>query len=152
MKRIITMIALMVSLVGTAIAQNTLNNKADNIIGTYLGTQGEDKFKAQITKQRDDTYQGQIIWLEKDRDATGNKLLDTKNPDKSLRHVPCDQIVIFSGLKYDAKHRRWGDAKIYDPQRGIKVKMTAEFTKDDQLKLRGTVLGIGESVYWKKIK
>lgn len=152
MKKIFTFILLMASLMGTAIGQNALNEKGDNIIGTYLGTQGEDQFKAQFTKQKDGTYQCQVIWLEKDRDASGNKLLDVKNPDKSLRNVPCDQIVIISGLKYDAKNQRWGDAKIYDPQRGIKVKVTGEFTKDGQLKLRGSVLGIGESVYWKKIK
>ncbi len=152
MKKIITIIALMASLVGTAFAQNVLNEKADNIIGTYLGTQGEDQFKAKITKESDNTYKCQIIWLEKDRDANGNKLLDVKNPDKSLRNVPCDQIVIFSGLKYDADDQHWGDTKIYDPQRGIRARLTAEFTKDGQLKLRGSVMGIGESVYWKKIK
>lgn len=152
MKKIFTFILLMASLMGTSFAQNALNEKGDNIIGIYLGTQGEDQFKAQFTKQNDGTYQCQIIWLEKDRDANGNKLLDVKNPDKSLRNVPCDQIVVISGLKYDAEKQRWGDTKIYDPQRGIKAKVTGEFTKDGQLKLRGSVLGIGESVYWKKIK
>ena len=51
MKKIITIIALMATLVGTAFAQNVLNEKADNIIGTYLGTQGEDQFKAKITNE-----------------------------------------------------------------------------------------------------
>ena len=152
MKKILTIIMLMATLMGTAFAQNALNSKGDNIVGIYLGTQGEDQFKAQFTKQNDNTYKCQIIWLEKDRDANGNKLLDVKNPDKSLRNVPCDQVVIITGLKYDAKNQRWGDTKIYDPQRGIKVKVTGEFTKDGLLRLRGSVLGIGESVYWKKIK
>lgn len=43
------------------------------------------------------------------------------------------------------------DTKIYDPQRGIKAKLQVEFTDDGQLKLRGSIPGIGESVYWKKI-
>ena len=150
MKRLL--LVFLVLLVGAATAQSTLNNKADNIVGTYQGKQGDDLFKVSITKQANGNYQGQIIWMEKDRDANGNKLLDEKNPDKSLRTVPCDQIVIFSDLKYNAKEHRWDGTKIYDPQRGIRARLHAEFTKEGQLKLRGSVMGIGESVYWDKLK
>ena len=152
MKKLLFLFAITFVFIGGTIAQNTLNNKADNILGTYQSKQGEDLFKAQITKQSNGNYQGQIIWLEHDRDAHGNKLLDEKNPDKSLRTVPCDQIVLFSDLKYNAKEHRWDGTKIYDPQRGIRAKLHAEFTKEGQLKLRGSVMGIGESVYWDKIK
>ena len=152
MKKIILLFAITLACVGAAVAQNVLNDKADNIVGTYQGKQGDDLFKASITKQSNGNYKGQIIWLEHDRDVNGNKFLDEKNPDKSLRSVPCDQIVIFSDLKYNAKEQRWDGTKIYDPQRGIRAKMHAEFTKDGQLKLRGSVMGIGESVYWDKVK
>ena len=96
----------------------------------------------------DGTYQGQVMWLEISCDKNGNKLLDVKNPDKSLRNTPCDQIVLFSGLKYNAKKQCWDGAKIYDPQRGLRANMTAEFTKEGKLKIRGSLMGIGESVYW----
>lgn len=152
MKRIIILITLLSTIMGVAMAQNTLNKKAENIIGTYESKQGDDNFKATITQQKDGTFTGKIIWVEKDKDANGKKILDDKNPDKSLRNVPCDQIVLFSGLKYDADDECWNGTKIYDPQRGIRAKMRAEFTKDGQLKIRGSVMGIGESVYWKKIK
>lgn len=152
MKKLFLLLAITLAFAGVSMAQNVLNNKADNIVGTYQGKQGNDLFKAAITKQANGNYQGQIIWLEHDRDANGNKLLDEKNPDKSLRNVPCDQIVIFSDLKYDAKHQRWDDTKIYDPQRGIRANLRVEFTDKGQLKLRGSVMGIGESVYWDKIK
>lgn len=152
MKRYIILLTLLCTIMGGAMAQNALNNKAENIIGTYQSKQGDDNFKATITQQKDGTFKGQIIWLEKDKDANGKKILDEKNPDKSLRNVPCDQIVLFSGLKYDAKEKCWNGTKIYDPQRGIRAKLRAEFTDDGQLKLRGSVLGIGESAYWKKIK
>ena len=152
MKKYIILLTLLCTIMGVATAQNALNNKAENIIGTYQSKQGDDNFKATITQQKDGTFKGQIIWLEKDKDANGKKILDEKNPDKSLRNVPCDQIVLFSGLKYDAKEKCWNGTKIYDPQRGIRAKLRAEFTDEGQLKLRGSVLGIGESVYWKKIK
>ena len=134
------------------VAQNALNEKADNIVGTYSGKQGDDKFKVKVTKQNDDTYQGQVIWLEHDRDAKGNKLLDTKNPDKGLRSKPADQIVLFSGLKYDAKKHCWNNTKIYDPQRGLRAHMAAEFTSDGRLRVKGSLVGISESVYWTREK
>ena len=135
-----------------AVAQNALNAAADNIVGTYESVQNGDHFKAKIEKLGNGTYRGQIIWMEKDRDAKGNKILDSKNPDKSLRNTPADRIVIFSGLKYDAKKKEWNDTKIYDPQRGLRAKMTAAFAADGRLKITGSVLLISESVYWKKIK
>ena len=152
MKKAFILLSLFVVSLGAAMAQNALNDKAESIIGTYLGKHEGELYKVSITQQKDGTFQGQVVWLEKDKDANGNKLLDTKNPDKSLRNTPCDQIVLFSGLKYNAKEKRWDDTKIYDPQRGIKAKLHIQFTKEGVLKLRGSVLGIGGSEYWNKIK
>ena len=154
MKAIKIFILLAIMLMGgrMATAQNALNGNADNIVGTYEGTQNGDRFKAKIEKLKDGTYRGQVFWMENDKDANGNKRLDEKNPDKSLRNTPADRIVLFSGLKYDAKKKEWNDTKIYDPQRGMKAKMTASFDKDGRLKITGSVLLISESVYWKKIQ
>ena len=63
-----------------------------------------------------------------------------------------DKVVLFSGLSYDSAKKQWSGAKIYDPQRGISVKMTARFENADTLIIRGTVLGIGESISWKREK
>lgn len=141
---------LLVPFVSTT-AQNALNNKADNIVGTYSGKQGSDRFKAKIEKMADATYRCRVIWLEHDKDADGNKILDRKNPDKKLRSTPADRIVIFSGLKYDSKNHRWNGTKIYDPQRGIRANLVADFSDDGRLRLKGSLMGISESVYWKKI-
>lgn len=152
MKRILIFTALLLGCLASLAAQTALNNSADNIVGTYSGTQGNDRFNTKIVKLKDGTYRAQVVWLERDRDAKGNKLLDSRNPDKSLRSTPADRIVLFSGLKYDAKNHRWGDTKIYDPQCGIRAKLAAEFTADGRLKLKGSVMGISESVYWTKIE
>lgn len=135
---------------GTMTAQNKLNNNADNIIGTYTSQQGSDRFKAKIVKLTNGTYRGQVIWLEHDKDANGNPILDTKNPDKSLRSKPANQIILFSGLKYNSDKHRWDNTKIYDPQRGIRANMTAEFASDGRLKIKGSLFGISETVYWTK--
>ena len=154
MKRKSVLMLLAVTFMGCSMsfAQNALNNNGDNIVGTYESTQNGDRFKAKIEKLKDGTYRGQVFWMENDKDAKGNKRLDEKNPDKSLRNTPADRIVLFSGLKYDAKKKEWNDTKIYDPQRGMKAKMTAAFDKDGRLKITGSVLLISESVYWKKIQ
>lgn len=151
MKRFFILLMTLLSVCAVA-AQNSLNDKADNIVGIYSSKQGNDKYKVKIVKLTDGTYRGQVIWLEHDKDSKGNKILDSNNPDKSLRSTPADQIVLFSGLKYDSKKHCWKGAKIYDPQRGIKANMSAEFTSNGRLGIRGSLLGIGETVYWTKEK
>lgn len=151
MKRIIfLLIAILFAI--PVMAQNPLNDNADNIVGTYSGKQGDDRFKVKIVKLSDDTYRGQVFWMERDKDAQGKKILDTKNPDKSLRTKPADQVVLFSGLKYDAKKRCWNDTKIYDPQRGLKAHMSAEFIADGRLRIKGSLLGISENVFWSRVE
>lgn len=151
-KKLFMMLAIMLMGGQITMAQNALNNNGDNIVGTYEGLQNGDRFRAKIEKLKDGTYRGQMLWLENDKDADGNKRLDEKNPDKSLRNTPADRIVVFSGLKYDAKKKEWNDTKIYDPQRGVRAKMKASFDKDGSLAITGSVLMISETVRWKKIK
>jgi uncharacterized protein (DUF2147 family) len=151
-KKLFMMLAIMLMGGQMTMAQNALNNNGDNIVGTYESTQNGDRFKAKIEKLKDGTYRGQVFWMENDKDAKGNKRLDEKNPDKSLRNTPADRIVLFSGLKYDAKKKEWNDTKVYDPQRGVRAKMTASFDKDGSLAITGSVLMIRETVHWKKIQ
>ena len=82
----------------------------------------------------------------------GKKRLDTKNPDKRLRQKALDEIVIFSGLRYDKAAKEWNGARIYDPRSGWSFKMNAKFMDDGRLRINGSVMGISEKVYWKKIK
>ena len=152
MKHLLLTLAMLVGFCLPAMAQNTLNNSADNIVGTYTGKQGDDRFRARIVKLANGTYRAQVVWLEHDRDASGNKILDTKNPDKKLRNTPADRIVLFSGLKYNASKQRWDDTKIYDPQRGIRAKLTAWFTADGRLALKGSLWGLSETVYWTRVE
>jgi uncharacterized protein (DUF2147 family) len=146
MKKI--MLALCAVLV--SVIANAQNDKADNILGKYFSTQGKDSYRVQITKQSDGTYKGTIYWLSDPYEKDGSISLDKKNPDKSLRNTPMDKVVLFSGLSYNKEKKQWDGAKIYDPQRGISVKMTARFEDAGTLIIRGTVLGIGESISWKK--
>ena len=152
MKKFLTLILLAVTFVLPSFAQAGLNDKADNIVGEYLTNRGGSKSKVRITKNTDGTYNAQVFWVEKPFDAQGNKRKDVKNPDKNLRNVDIDKVVLVKGLKYDADDKEWGGAKIYDPTKGMRVNATAEFVEPNKLKLRATILGIGKTLYWTKIK
>lgn len=129
-----------------------INDKADNIVGEYLTDRGGNKSKVRVTKNAQGTYDAQVIWVEKPFDKDGKKRKDVKNPDKSLRNVDIDKVVIVRGLEYDAEEKEWSGAKIYDPTKGIRVNATARFEDAKKLKLRATIFGIGQTLYWQKIK
>ena len=113
-------------------------NKDDDIIGNWFAEQ-----------EPDGTYQAQVYWVEDSTAPDGTKYLDEKNPDKSLRNVPVDEIVLFTGLEFNEKKNNWGGTKIYDPTRGIRANVTCSLIDgNNTLKLRGSVLGIGETVEW----
>ena len=152
MKKFIVAIICAVAFAMPSFAQG-LNDKADNIIGEYQTDRGGSKSKVRISKNADGSYDAQVFWVENPYEADGKtKRKDVKNPDKALRNVPVDQIVLEKGMKYDAESKSWGGAKIYDPTKGLKVNATAEFETADKLKLRGTILGMGVTLYWVRIK
>lgn len=152
MKNIILTLMSLFAFVATASAQHSSNNNPDSIIGSYSSDRGGSQSKVRVTKNADGTYDAQIYWVEHPYDKDGKKRKDVKNPDKALRNVDIDQVVIVKGLKYDSAKKRWSGAKIYDPTKGIRVNATAEFESADKLKLRGTILGVGVTIYWTRIK
>ena len=152
MRTLILAILCAISVALPTYSQSTLNTKADNIIGEYLTDRGGSKSKVRITKAANGTYNAQLFWVENPNDANGKKRKDVKNPDKKLRNTDIDKVVIIEGLKYIKEDKQWGDTKIYDPSRGFRVNVTAEFVSDNKLKLRGTVFGVGTTIYWQKLK
>ena len=151
MKKFILAIICAVAMALPAAAQDFKSN-GDNIIGEYLTGRGGSKSKVRVTKNADGTYDAQVFWVEKPLDANGKKRKDVKNPDSKLRNVDIDKVVVVRGWKYDAEEKVWGGTKIYDPSKGIRVNVTAEFVEPNKLKLRGTILGIGTTLYWTRIK
>lgn len=149
MKKFIMAIAFCLLGIACVNAQSAKNNSADSILGNYSGVQGGEPFKARFTKNADGTFKAQIYWLEQPNDPkTGKPKLDTKNPDKSKRNLPSTQVVLIDGLKYNVAKKQWDGTKIYDPQRGLTANVTATFQSDGRLMLKGTIMGIGEKVYW----
>ena len=152
MKKILTLILLVVAFVMPSFAQAGLNDKADNIVGEYLTDRGGKKSKVRVTKEKDGTYTAQVFWVEQPLDDKGNKRKDVKNPDKSLRNVDIDKVVLIKDLKYVAKDKEWKDTKIYDPTAGKIYNVSIEFKEENKLKVFGNILGIGKTLYWTKIE
>lgn len=127
------------------------NDIPDSITGNYFVKHGGEDSKVKVFKQKDGTYCAQVYWLQNKLDNNGKVRLDEKNPDKTKRNTPCDQIILMEGLKYNSGKKRWDGGKIYDPTRGIRANATCSFDSDKVLKIRGSVMGIGETVVWEKI-
>ena len=134
-----------------AFGQDGLNSEADNIIGIYYVAYGGEESKVRFSKADDGTYTAQTIWLKNRLDKNGEVRKDVKNPDKSLRNVPCDSIVIITGMKYNPGKLRWDGGKVYDPTRGIRANATCFFKDDGTFCLKGSLLGISQTVEWKKM-
>ena len=150
MKKII--FTLMCVLMAISSSAQDLNSKGDNIIGEYLSIKDGSKSKIRISKESNGTYTAQVFWVEKAYDANGNKRKDTKNPDKNLRNVDLDKVILIKDLKYDAKGKEWSDTKIYDPGSGKIYSVDIEFKDAKTLKVYGNILGIGKTVYWTRIE
>ncbi len=152
MKRILAAaVCFLCSLLIAAAQEGGLNSAATDITGTYLVAHEGENSRVKVFQDTDGTFSARIIWVENRLDRNGNIRLDEKNPDKSLRNVPCDQIVIMERLKYNPDRKRWDNGKIYDPTRGIRANVTCSFDSPTILRVRGSLMGIGETVFWQKI-
>ena len=152
MKRLIIIVFGLLSAVFGLSAQSELNSSADSIVGMYEVKHNGELTKVRVYKSSSDTYTAQVVWVENRLDANGNVRLDEKNPEKSLRHVECDKVILMEGLVYDPEKQRWGDTKVYDPTRGFRANVQCEFIENGTLRVRGSLLGFSQSIFWKKIE
>lgn len=153
MKRILLLAVAAIFAVLPSSSQNRRNDNPDSILGEYRVPDAKNgDCKVRFTRNAEGTYDCQVFWLEIPIDpATGKPWLDFRNPVKSKRNVRCDELFIIRGLKYDSAAKMWNGAKIYDPNRGISVSVKCRFASDGSLEVKGTVFGIGETMYWKKL-
>ena len=148
MRKLLSTLVLFMAFSVVVMAQQSLNENPDSIVGEYSVLHEGENTKVRITRETDGTFKAQVFWVENRLDDEGNVRLDEKNPDKSLRHVECDRIVLMNGIRYDAEKNRWGETKVYDPTRGIKANATCEFMPDGTLRVKGSLLGFSQSIYW----
>ena len=151
MKKILTTLVFLCASV-FALRSQDLNASADNILGEYSVLHDGQESRVLVYMEQGRTYGARVVWLKNSTDKDGNKRLDRKNPDKSLKSVPLDQVVILTGMKYDAAAKKWSGGKVYDPARGIRANAACLFGSDGKLHLTGSLFGISETVVWEKLK
>lgn len=102
--------------------------------------------------QEGDVYNGKIVWLNKATTSNGSPVLDTNNPDSSLRSRQVLGLNMLSGLKKDGKEYSGGS--IYDPGNGKTYNCSMK-VEGDILKVRGSLDKrglLGRTMDWFRIK
>lgn len=146
MKRVLLILsALLIATVSFA-----QSSPGDKILGIYAVDSGDDRSKARVTKNSDNSYRFQIFWMEKMTDSKGNIRRDVKNPDINKRNTRADQMVIIDRVTY--KDGVWGDGQIYDPTRGKYFRVEIRFKDENTLAVKGMWGIFSQTVYWPKLK
>lgn len=107
----------------------------DAIVGDWY-TPGQE---ARIRIYRcQESFCGRIVWIRKEEE-TGEVILDSNNPDKSLRGRPVRGIEIMREVR-QGRGAEWNVGKLYDPKSGKEYKGKAKLEGKNKLVLRGYVL------------
>jgi len=103
---------------------------ADEVVGLWA-TGGS---LVEVSREGD-TLKMIVVALEEPFDADGEPLVDTENPNETLRSQPILGMDLLANYKYSGK--RW-EGKIYDPESG-KTYSSRMQKKDDRLEMRGYI-------------
>lgn len=141
------MVALFFAL--SATVANASPNEADSILGVYKAVKDGAVSKVRISKNADNTYKAQVIWVEKEYNEDGTLRTDLKNPDPAKRTTPSSQIVLIESISYE--DGEWKNGKVYDPTKGKVYRVVVTFDGADQLRVRGYLGPFSQSVYWTKL-
>lgn len=132
-----------------AVVNINAQNAADKIVGNYKVLRNGVNSKVKVFKVNDG-YRAQVTWVDNLKKKDGTTLTDEKNPDKSKRNVPANEIVLIEKVKYNSKDNVWEGGRIYDPTNGKDYKVKLWFDGDKKLKLRGYIGPFFETMEWTK--
>ena len=82
---------------------------------------------------------GRILWVRIPRDPEGELVLDKKNPDPALRRRPVCGLTMIGDLQPDGPGR-WKGGWLYNPDDGVKYKVTARLVSNDVMIARAYLL------------
>lgn len=123
----------------------------DDLCGIWLTE--DSRGKIQIYKNTTlGTYEGKVIWQQNPNDANGKEKIDTKNPDPKLRTRSFQNMVVITGLKWDAEDKRWYDGKVYNPEDGNFYSCKARMDDKNTIFFRGYLLVslLGKTTTWRR--
>ncbi|MCX6290700.1 MAG: DUF2147 domain-containing protein [Bacteroidetes bacterium] len=146
MKTITCFVAMICMVFSHAIAQQ--HNTPDALVGTWLVEDGSAKVKIE---KMNGTYSGRMVWIKNPNDKSGKPLVDSNNPEPSLRSRPQLGLALLENFKYDEVNH-WSGGTIYDPDGGKTYSCKITMKDNQTLEVRGYV-GIslfGRTDTWKR--
>ncbi|WP_040670358.1 DUF2147 domain-containing protein [Nitritalea halalkaliphila] len=126
------------------LAPGALAQSASDILGVWW-TQDKDA-KVELFQENGKFY-GKLVWIKSDPEVK-EPVLDTNNPERSLRSRPLLGIRLLEGFTFNGE--RYEGGTIYDPTNGKKYSSHMTVKNDKTLELRGYVgvSFVGRSVTW----
>ncbi len=121
----------------------------DAILGVWLSGSGKGKIK--IYKDKDNKYQGKLVWLKEPKYPDGTIKVDKNNPDPTKAKNPLLGLQNLRNFVYEGENK-WIDGQIYDPENGNDYSCKMELIDENTLEVRGFI-GIslfGRTDVWKR--
>ena len=125
-------------------------SQANDICGIWLEEQKRSHIE--IYQTTEGLYEGKIVWLLEPLENNGDIKRDTQNPDKNLRNMPLEGLIIIENLNYVNKNE-WGNGTIYDARSGKTYSLNAYLEDKNNLFMRG-YMGfsfIGKTTSWTRV-
>lgn len=120
----------------------------DAIIGTWTVQDGTAKVKIETNNGK---YSGKLVWIKNPNDSNGKPIVDSKNPDASLRNRPQMGLPLLRDFVYDEENL-WTGGSIYNPDDGKTYSCKITMKNNQTIEVRGFV-GIslfGKTETWKR--
>ena len=140
---------LLAPLIGLITSSFINNTQGDAVLGVWLTGSGKAKIK--IYKDKDNKFNGKIVWLREPKYEDGNVKVDKNNPDESKKKNPLLGLQNLRNFVYDGENK-WVDGQIYDPENGSGYSCKMELTDPNTLEVRGFI-GVslfGRTDVWKR--
>jgi uncharacterized protein (DUF2147 family) len=125
---------------------------ANDLSGTWMNADKDAHIKIYSAYGK---FYGQVVWMKVPNDSvTGKPQLDKFNKDPKLRSRPVLNMVIISGLEYDADDQEWTGGTIYNPKGGDSYDLQCKLIDKNTLEVHFylTVTTIGKKFLWTRVK
>ena len=145
--KIVSKIAVIVCMLFGSVSAQQPSTK-DAIVGTWTVQDGSAKVKIEMNSGK---YSGRLVWIKNPNDAKGKPVVDSKNPDVSLRNRPQLGLSLLRDFVYDDDNV-WTDGSIYNPDDGKTYSCKITMKNSQTIEVRGYV-GIslfGKTETWKR--
>lgn len=127
-------LVLLLSMWSSILFGQNLVNTADSIIGNWSVLNNQ---AAIAISKKNNTFEGNIIWLSEPNDANGLPRLDIHNNEKSKRNQPLMQLICLYNFEYNPTSKAWENGFFYNPFTGEMIKATLTMKDVNTIEMTG---------------